>query len=148
MIKRILFASDFSRISRRAEEYTVSIASATGASVTILHAIEPIEGAEDEDASFRGFFDGLRKKAELNGDKVAARLRDAGVHCDIHVETGKRWQVIVEQARTHQFDMLVLGHHAIQDGNKVYIGTTTHKVFFSVDVPLLVVPAVDETEPA
>jgi hypothetical protein len=48
VIKRILFASDFSTITERAQEYAMELAKGTGAHVTLIHSIEPIEGAADD----------------------------------------------------------------------------------------------------
>lgn len=137
MIKTILFASDFTTITERAEEYALSIAKSMGAKVTLIHSVEPVEGATDQVTTFLE----ARKATALEQSRaVVQRFRDQGVDCEVRVGIGKRWKVIVDAASAEKFDLVVLGSHKVQDGDKVYLGTTTHKVFFAVDVPLLVVP--------
>lgn len=140
MINRILVATDFSPMTRRAEDYAMTVAKAVGAKVTVLHAIEPVEGGAG-DKSLDAFLEARKDKALADCQAVAARFKEAGVDAEARVELGKRWKTIADLSANHAFDLVVLGSNKIHDGNKVYLSTTTHKVFFSVDVPLLVVPS-------
>jgi nucleotide-binding universal stress UspA family protein len=140
LIKRILFATDFSKITERAEEYAIDIAKATGARVDILHAIEPVKGVKKGDKVFEKFFADLEKTAKAKAAKLIESFEEAGVECDVRVEIGKRSEVIIEQGAAGNYDLLILGSHVVHDGGKVYVGTTTHKVFFGADIPLMVVP--------
>ncbi|MCG8422892.1 MAG: universal stress protein [Proteobacteria bacterium] len=139
MIKRILFASDFSGITANAERYTQDIARAMKAVVTVLHAVEPIADSEG-DLAVEQFLASKRATASVQGEAVAERFRKAGVETELLVDLGKRWQLIVDTATEGSYDLVVLGSHRLHDGDKVYLGTTTHKVFFAADLPLLVVP--------
>jgi len=135
VIKTVLFATDFTSITDRAKSYALQIAKSMGAKVTLIHAIEDIDDATEEVQGFlKARMDGARAKAEV----VAKDFVAEGVECDVKVELGKRWKVVVDAAGS--YDLVVLGSHKIHDGDKVYLGTTTHKVFFAADVPLLVVP--------
>lgn len=138
-MKKILFASDFSRISDRAEQYARTIAGAVGAKVTILHSVEPVEGAAD-DENVRKFLDSRKATAAAKAEEVAKRFRADGIECDVTITSDKRWKSIADTGKSGQYDLVILGSHKIEDGDKVYLGTTTHKVFFACDVPLMVVP--------
>jgi nucleotide-binding universal stress UspA family protein len=138
VIKTILFASDFTSITDHAETYALDIARAMSAKVTLIHSIEPVDGANDD---VKGFLEGRRADAIHKGEVVAKRFRDAGIDCEVRVDIGKRWKVIVDTATNERYDLVILGSHKVLDGDKVYLGTTTHKVFFATDVPLLVVPS-------
>ena len=138
MIKNILFATDFTAITARAKDYAANVAKAMGAKMTLIHAIEPIDDATDE---VQGFLESRRASAENKASALAKELAEQGIECDIKVEIGKRWQVVVTTATEGKYDLVVLGSHKIRDGEKVYLGSTTHKVFFGSDVPLLVVPS-------
>jgi nucleotide-binding universal stress UspA family protein len=144
MIERILFATDFSPISDRAERYVTEIAASIGAKVLILHAIEPIAGGDAEadasDAPFRGFLANLQEKARERAEGLMKRLTEAGVESQLHVVVDKRWRAVIDAAEAEDVDLIVLGSHAIREEGKVYVGTTSHKVFFATDRPLLVVP--------
>ena len=139
MITRVLFASDFSTITKRAQEYTLEIARAMGAGVTLIHSIEPIEGAID-DSYVAKLLASRKQGAENQAKDVVKAFEDAGVDCKVRIEVGRRWKTIVDAARSGDYDLVILGSHKIHEEDKVYLGTTTHKVFFAVDVPLLVVP--------
>lgn len=140
MIKKILFASDFTGITTKAEGYAMSIARSMGAEVTVLHAVEPIADSTS-DSAVEKFLDTKKKNAEAQAEKVADRFRAEGVKATVHVEIDKRWKSIIDTSKDGDFDLVILGSHKIHDGDKVYLGTTTHKVFFAADLPLLVVPA-------
>lgn len=137
MIKSILLATDFTHITERAKNFAMDIARSMGAKVTLIHAIEAIEGATDE---VQGFLEGRKKNAETQARGIADEFVRQGIECDIKVAIGKRWKVVVDAAAEGHYDLVVLGSNKIRDGEKVYLGTTTHKVFFAVDVPLMVVP--------
>ncbi len=139
MIGTILFASDFTGITSNAEGYTLEIAKATKAKVTLLHAVEPIADSEGN-AGVQKFLDEKKAEAQKNADALAGRFGKEGIECETRVVIGKRWKSIVDTANAGKFDLVILGSHKIHDGDKVYLGTTTHKVFFAADVPLLVVP--------
>jgi nucleotide-binding universal stress UspA family protein len=139
VIKRILFASDFSTITERAQQYAVELARALGARVTLIHTIEPIEGATD-DSYVAKLQESREHAARAKADEVLALFTKAKIEGDVRVGVGKRWKTIVDAANSGEFDLVILGSHKIHEDDKVYLGTTTHKVFFAVDVPLLVVP--------
>jgi len=138
---RILFAKDFSPISDRAESYACQFAAGCNARVVILHAIEPIAGMEEgADDHLTKFLDNLRSKAETRAVEVVNRFRDRDVDCDVVIQVKPRWKAVVDVAAQENADLIVVGSHAIQEDGKMYIGTTSHKVFFSTDRPIMVVP--------
>jgi nucleotide-binding universal stress UspA family protein len=137
VLKTILLASDFTAITERAEAYAVGVARAMGARITLLHSIEPVDDASDD---IRGFLEGRKAVAERKAEAVAERLRAQGVDCDVRVEIGKRWKAIVDVATAGGYDLVVVGSHKAQDGDKLYVSTTAHKVFLAASVPLMVVP--------
>jgi len=140
VIKNILFASDFAQGTSNAERYTVHIARASSAKVTVIHAVETIDGAGD-DAAVERFVERKQTTARKQAETVAARIRSEGLEADVVVPIGTRWKAIIDHAKQGEYELVVIGANAVQDGDKVYMGTTTQKVFFAADMPLLVVPA-------
>jgi nucleotide-binding universal stress UspA family protein len=92
MIQRILFATDFSKISDRAEAYVAQIAAGTKARVLVLHAIEPIGGHDDDEPEPEtlAYIEKLEVRAVEKAHEVIARFRDAGVEAEFVVRTDKR----------------------------------------------------------
>jgi nucleotide-binding universal stress UspA family protein len=143
MIERILFATDFSRISDRAESYVTQIAAGTGARVLVLHAIEPIGGHDEDDEpelETVAYMAKLEARATEKAAEVVERLRAAGVDGEFAVRVDKRWKAVTDVADAEPIDLIVVGSHRVREGEKIYLGTTSHKVFFATDKPLLVVP--------
>ena len=139
MIDKILFASDFAQSASTAEQHLVHFARASSAKVTVIHAVEPIEGSGD-DAAVGRFIERKQATARKQAETVVARLQGEGLEADVAVPIGKRWKAIIDHAKQGEYDLVVIGAHAVKDGDKVYMGTTTQKVFFAADMPLLVVP--------
>lgn len=142
MIRHILFATDFSPISTRAEEYVTQIAKGDDLRVILLHAIEPIAGmTEDEEGDhLQRFMTNLKTKAKAKAKVLVERFSEQGIETEVVVEIKARWKAIIDCAESENVDLIVIGSHAIQEDGKMYIGTTSHKVFFSTDKPLMVVP--------
>lgn len=141
MIKRILFATDFTGISHRAQSYVAQMAAAMQAEVILLHAIEPFHSPDNQmDEQFDGFMKSLKEKAAHKGEDALNAFGAKGIDCRLKVVVDKRWQAVVNAANEEDVDLIVLGSHAVHEDGKVYLGTTSHKVFFSTNKPLMVVP--------
>jgi nucleotide-binding universal stress UspA family protein len=138
MIRTILFASDFSELSTRAEAYTVELAKKLSASVEVMHAVEPIAGADGDD-ELDAFTAELRGRCEARLEEAVARLRTQDVEASSFLTTGAPWVAIVERAAEIGADLVVLGSHGLREAGRVYVGTTSHRVLFNTTVPVLVV---------
>ena len=76
---------------------------------------------------------------DLNLDIIQGVMEYTDIECELRIEMDKRWQAVVQTADAEDVDLIVLGGHAIHEDGKVYLGTTSHKVFFSTNRPLMVV---------
>jgi nucleotide-binding universal stress UspA family protein len=143
MFRKILLATDFSPIAERAEDETLALAHAFGAQVIALHAIEPIE--TDDESMFADFYVQLTRAAEHKLAALRARFEARGVTCKPEIRVERRWQAIVDTARSRGAELIVLGSHAPRMAAPG-LGTTSHKVFLSAPVPVLFVrlPAAEE----
>lgn len=145
MFTRILFGTDFTKDAIEAEKEVVDLASAMGASVLALHAIEPIDPGGDQ-APFEEFYSSLRAAAEEKLAAVARRMADRRVTCDVKVTIGARWKEIVEQAEEESADLIVLGSRPRSE--PLSTGSTSHKVFWTCGVPVLFVRRKNGGEPS
>ncbi len=144
MIETLLFATDFSPLSARAEAYAAQLAQALGARLEIVHAITPIDGPEDDEELAR-FGQELRERAEARLEAIVGRLRGCGIDASSFLASGAPWEVIIERADEIGADMVILGSHGLRDRGRVYVGTTSHRVLFNTTAPVLVVrPEHDE----
>ena len=136
MFTRILFGTAFTKESLDAEKEVAHLASALGASVVALHAIEPIDPGGDQ-TPYQEFYASLKAAAEDKLNAIARRLADRKITCDTKVTIGPRWQEIVEQAIEESADLIVLGSRP--RGEPSSAGSTSHKVFWTSEVPVLFV---------
>lgn len=143
-IERILLATDFSQWSVQALEHALSMAQRFEAELFMVHGIEPLAAEamddEDEDGNFDEFFEDLVKRSQAQLEGLLARAQEVGVRARFHIEIGQRWRIILEQARVEEADLIILGRRAYQDQEGVSLGTTSQRVYFGSDRPVLIVP--------
>jgi nucleotide-binding universal stress UspA family protein len=139
LIKRILFATDFSSCAQHAEEYVAFLANAYEARVTILHVPEIYEGAyvttiQDPSETHERLDDVVRRLAQPAG-RVKYQQR-AGIPDTIICETA-------EEARA---DLIVLGTHGRTGLQHVLLGSTTERVLTMAPCPVLAIRKLEEVE--
>ncbi|MCC7383204.1 MAG: universal stress protein [Deltaproteobacteria bacterium] len=134
MFRRILFATDFTTKSADAQAAVLALARAFGASVEVLHAIEPIPGDGEHD--FDDFYAELRARAKLQLREIARAFAAERVTCKTVVVLERRWQAIVDRADPRRVDLVVLGSSSAMEERAG--GTTSHQVFLASRVPVLI----------
>ena len=136
MFTRILFGTAFTRESLEAEKEVAYLASTLGASVVALHAIEPIDPGGDQ-LPYEEFYASLKAAAEDKLSAISRRMADRKITCDTKVTIGPRWKEIVEQAIAESADLIVLGSRPRDE--PLSAGSTSHKVFWTSEIPVLFV---------
>lgn len=140
----ILLATDFGQWSTGAVDKALSMARRYGAELFMVHGIEALakEAIDDdeEDGNFDEFFEELVKNSQDQLEALVARAEEAGVSARFHIEIGQRWRIILEQARIEEVDLIILGRRAYQEQDNLALGTTSQRVYFSSDRPVLIVP--------
>lgn len=137
-MKRIVVGTDFTAASSAAEDLALSMAKAYGAALTLVHVIESVPFADEDDPVMRRFFASLQRDAEEKLEIIATHVDAADVTCDARVEVGSRWRAIESIAEDLDADLIVLG--ARRDPQARAIATTGHKVFVTANRPVLFVP--------
>lgn len=112
MFEKILVPTDLSDKSKKAMDVAVSISSKDEGTITLLHVIEAIEGDDDD---FQDFYEKLRKRAQKEMDKIAAKYQSEGFEIDTQIFVGKRVQEIVRFANDHAIDLIILSSHRIEN---------------------------------
>lgn len=142
MFKNILLPVDGSEHALKAVDTGLALASSLQASVHALHVVPPLPAVSyvAELLQYHGSYTDLaRERAQDYLTEVMRRAKDAGVSCDgEYVFDLRPYVAIVSAAMKHHCDLIVMssrGHHAIE---RVLLGSVTHKVMLSCDVPVLV----------
>jgi nucleotide-binding universal stress UspA family protein len=141
MMKRILVAIDFLESSRLALDYAVAFAHHFKAKVVLLHAVELSPPAEEAEV-VAGRPSLSRMAAEVRLEAFASGVRRTGLEVEILVQDGTPCQVILDEVKANEPDLLVLGVHGIHRGmNHLLIGSNTEKILLTISCPILSVGA-------
>lgn len=146
MYKRILIATDGSRLAGKAVNAGIGLARAVGARVTLFHAAEAfpvMPSPEFAIASGRAgvaAWDKARKKrAERVLAKARARAKLAGLACETRFAVAASpHKAILEAARRDRCDLIVMASHGRRGLEGLVLGSVTQKVLTLGKLPVLV----------
>ena len=143
MFNRILVPTDFSAPSDAALEYARAVAMRFGASLQLLHVVEDPYRAAYPSEVYVPEVEGLRD--DLLADGVA-RLRDCLQSSDIRALGATTAAVIgtpsgsiVEYAKTHHIDLIVMGTHGRGGVSHLLMGSVAERVVRTAPCPVLTV---------
>ncbi len=110
-ISHIVAPVDFSPASRRALDQAIELASACGARLDIIHAIELLtyRGVEYRKVMASGTYDEAQQQATDDLEEWADIARERGVDTRTAVVEGDGRSAIVEYAEEHEVDLVVIG---------------------------------------
>ena len=154
-IKKILYVTDLSENSRYAFSYAASIANRYGAGVTILHVMETIShNASAQIAMYIGNEEwaGIKKKNKQEVmDTIKTRLEDFCAEANSElpecpfitdatlVKEGNASDVILDDAHSGDFDLVVMGTHGHSAFVDAMMGGTARRVLRRCKKPVLAV---------
>ena len=139
MFNHIMVALDESTYSHRTLPTAIEVAKKFGADLFVLHVSEHDRG--------RAAVYSLESPAEatrLVADAVE-KARDAGVKASGEVRDAAAQhtaRTIVEVATTRGVDLIVMGSRGLSDIQGFFLGSVTHKVIHTAQIPVLVDRAV------
>jgi nucleotide-binding universal stress UspA family protein len=138
-MNRVLVALDHSPRAASVLARAATVARATGAELFLLRAVglPPELPADAFRASPGEVVEHLRADAVRDLEKTALTL-DPGLVAHVLVRIGAPASAIVESAREHDVDLIVLGCHGYDAIDRV-LGTTAAKVVNHADRSVLVV---------
>jgi nucleotide-binding universal stress UspA family protein len=146
-LKRILVATDFSAASKVALHYAAAMAKRHGSKIYVTHVIPPvprtfipIEPAPPE-------LDTDRTQAELDLQNFASSGSLERIDHEALLERGPIQNVLSEQIRQHEIDLLVLGTHGRSGIGTLLLGSVAEAIFRCVSCPVLTVGPLVPIEP-
>ena len=124
-IREVLFATDFSDASRLAGETAAEFARHFGARLHVLHVVPPVTDPTPAPAALRA---------------VAAEL-EKGLSIVTAITSGRVARQIVDYARRHAIDLIVLGTHGRAGVSHALLGSVAEAVTRRAPCRVLTVPA-------
>ena len=144
MIKRILFATDFSRWARRAEDYACALACSWKATLTVLCVAEFPPGLNPDYHVNQQYLADLLKTASSQLIDFKDRADRRGIAVTTRVATGIPSEEVIAAARMEDSDLIVVGTRGKTGLAHVLLGSTAERVIRGAPCPVLTV----RTEPA
>lgn len=140
-IRKILTPVDFSEASLAAARAAADLARTVGAELTLLHAYHPWGDYVDPP----GYRDKMRPLLFQRLTDFVAEVNTEGLNFHTALEEGRPAKTITDFARRWDFDMVVVG---AGQGRSPLLGSIAERVVRTSDVPVMVVPVLEEGTPA
>lgn len=146
MFKHILLPTDGSKLSNDAVRRGIEFAKETKARVTAIHVVPEFRVAADESfaplspALKRRFEEESRERAQKMLDGIAEHAKKRGVRCaTISVASDLPYQQIIEAAKKHKCDLIMMASHGRRGLSSLLLGSETAKVLLHSTIPVMVV---------
>jgi len=140
MFKSIVWATDGSEYAERAFSLVEELAKEGGARVTIVHAVERVEGIGGTSSAPRRVDEGeLQKHFHELADKLKAEGVDATLKIsgDVGVRPANE---VVRAAQEEGADLIVAGSRGHSAIGGLLLGSVTNRLLHIAPCPVLVVP--------
>jgi nucleotide-binding universal stress UspA family protein len=140
--QKILVPMDFSDDSRRACDYGLAVARATGAKVALLTVVEerfPYPELFAWDHPNEEFYKTMRQRALDHMEQLVATT-GAGLEVERIVVRGRPADEIVAVASDIGADLIVLSRHGSSGLRNAFMGSTSEAVLRTAGCPVVVLP--------
>jgi len=139
-LKRILYTTDRSESSDKGLQYAAELARATGAQLTMMHAIHYADRA----FWAPGGIPGLEEEQVRVADEMrkAAEAIAPGMRVETLVVEGRPFEKILETAAERSMDVIVLNLQSKSTVERAFLGSTAERVVRLSPVPVLSIPLV------
>lgn len=141
-IGKILLPFDDSPPSLNAANYALYLAKLSKAHVTIVTCYDEgnWEVSGISDFLIEGIKANRRKMAEEIFKKAGVIFVDQGVDYQLEAIAGSPGDVFAKQAKSKEYDLIIMGSHGHSDIAGLFLGSVTHKVLNTIYCPILIVP--------
>jgi nucleotide-binding universal stress UspA family protein len=139
-ITSILVPTDFSENAHRALNHATELARVSGASVHLIHIVEPVVYPADWSYAQVGFAD-IEQELVDNATKELGKLNDElsamGIEVHTTVRRGRASDEICTYSTEHSISMIVIGTHGRSGLEHFLFGSTTERVLRKAPCPVL-----------
>ena len=142
MFQRILVATDFSPASTPALQQAVKLAGRDGALLLIAHAYqEPglVELSRAPARVYKEWEEKLREGCERKLRPLVEHARKEGVEAQALLLKGFADEAIVQAAKQHGVDLIVMGTHGRRGAARLFLGSVAARVIATAPCPVMTV---------
>ena len=140
-VQHVLIPVDFSTYAEQALDYAIALAKKLPARVTLLHAIQPPVAVNIEGGLWPSstYIQELEAESTRDMETYLTRVTAAGVQGEMRVVHGVPFHQIIETAKAHQADLIVMGTHGRAGLAHALLGSVAERVVRLAPCPVLVV---------
>lgn len=145
MYSRFLVPLDGSPTSSLALAHAAELARLSGATVILLHVVEPTwhsTGFERPEVYIKDVRPRFLEAGQALLDEAASRLRQDGISTEtVLLESGTERvsEQIAQQAEVNDCDLVILGTHGRRGMNRLLLGSDAEQVARTAPVPVMLV---------
>jgi nucleotide-binding universal stress UspA family protein len=142
-MKEIICPVDFSETSRSALKYAAAVAQQLNAQLTVLHVYElPVLYGDAPFLAVQQLGSEIEEAATRNVEREADQMLSAfpGIVIEKVLICGVPAAEILKFAGERKADLLVMGTKGLSAVERLFIGSTTERVFHHAAIPVLCIP--------
>jgi len=138
-LSKLLVPVDFSEPAKKAIHYAKTFADQFGATITLIHAAEPLAYPPDFAVVPLLPPDAEEVRIQELQRQLEALAHEVGGNTKALVLPGRAWQTIVDHAKADGTDIIVLSTHGYTGFKHALLGSVTEKIVRHAPCPVLVV---------
>jgi len=145
MYKTIVVGTDGSTTAGRAVAHAASLARATGATLHIVHAFQPVSplAAIGPDGGAAAMSVGLAEMTETQArailERSAAATDGEGIIVETHLSSGDAASALLDTAEQLDADLVVVGNRGMSGARRFVLGSVPNKISHHCPCSLLIV---------
>ena len=142
-IRKILYATDYSKASDRALEEAINLAKQNKAELLVVHVLEPIPYGGGEEFGGAELYtrleDAAMREAQTSMAKLMRRVQRSKAKAKSFLLRGSAHDQIVRAAKSKKVDMIVIGTYGRTGWSKLFMGSVAAKVVSTATCPVVTV---------
>jgi nucleotide-binding universal stress UspA family protein len=143
MLDHIVIPTDGTELSARAAAFAVQLAKKMAAKVTAVTVTTPADdmmvGEVQIIRNIEEYEERMSASARAMLDVIGKLAAEASVPCEkLHVRSASPWYGILEAAKSHKADMIVMASHGRRGLSGMLIGSETQKVVNHSPIPVTI----------
>ncbi len=149
-MKNIVAAVDFSNATSGVLASAVELAKAFGASLHLLHVVEPEPSytaygfTPDEFPAIHLFQEEARKRATAKLNELLGQVSGNVTNATVHLAEGSPLHAVLDYVKKSHADLVVVGAHGHGAVAALLLGSVAEGMVRKAVVPTLVIPAAEE----
>lgn len=131
--------TDGSEFTKYAVDKAIELAKLSGGTVTALFVLDrSIYANSPMDAALINVYDTLEKEGRYATDYVSEKAKEAGVAAEEKLVEGSPAKVILQEAESGEYDVIVMGTLGRTGISKLLMGSVAEKIVQNAKCPVMV----------